>query len=379
MAKPPKDSKSAKVGMPEPLLIMLDTSILRAEIKPKPDTKLATLIDHAKKNELRLSAPEVAASEWVSQKTEEVLKLLAAEQTAIDAVTRHPFLSKHVRRPAIKPIDSKTLGRKSDLFFRQRLEELHIDVEQIHPDDYAKAMLGYFDGSPPYGSRRSRNDIPDALIFECVKRAHLITRNLIFVCNDERLRKSVQACGITVAESIDALIKLDQVTSVTVSGNFAIWWNLTEETVVDFLNSYESELQSQLESDVVNAIAGETIRYSRIPNDDMEGYVDSVGVDDIQFDWNAATVIGDDVIEVPCAIDVDLALSFPIYKADSLEPPKWVSVQFGDWEEDHYFDASGSISARYSATLVVRIKERSANPTLDDLDLSIEEIELVDD
>ena len=92
-----------------------------------------------------------------------------------------------------------------------------------------------------------------------------------------------------------------------------------------------------------NEMSGHEFTHPSLPTDNEEATLDNVyAVDDLKVDWDNLAELGPAWIAVPFTFETDADLSLSIYRMDAFSTPSWINVSLGDFEEDHYFEASAS-------------------------------------
>jgi hypothetical protein len=278
-------------------------------------------------------------------------------------------------------LSPEVVSAASDKWHASRLRALGFSSIPFEPGDLPFAIDRYIAGHPPYATKRGRKDIPDALVLAGARRARSGTSTAVFVCADERLRKAAEAEGLTVAESLTDALKLEAINSLHSNAAFALWWESKLADVVNTVKAEQDGLDDLLQNILVNVVAGVTVRHGDIPDDNNEAFVQSAGpFTDIEIKWDQAESLGEGLVSVPLSFETTIELDFHVYRGDAFDVPDWVSVSYGDFEDDHYFEASGTREARYTARLVLEFPESvmESPPDLSEIEIAIEDAELED-
>ena len=100
----------------------------------------------------------------------------------------------------------------------------------------------------------------------------------------------------------------------------------------------------------------------------------------IIIDWDNAQSIGEGVLSVGITFESFLEVWFYVYRGDAFDVPSWVEVSLGDFEDDHYFDASGTIHGKFNALLSIEIDPsvKDGKLNLEELPMTLSETEFVD-
>lgn len=146
---------------------------------------------------------------WMVQR--EFQTQLDALSLQIPELARHQFADKFRRFHH----DAATKARIEDLLkqaaklgaeiqnerckaFAEWLEQPNVVSGPFESEDARHAMDAYFVGGLPFRQSKSREDIPDALIFQELKRISTRSKTVHFVCGDENLRAAGAKCpGVT--------------------------------------------------------------------------------------------------------------------------------------------------------------------------------------
>jgi hypothetical protein len=93
--------------------------------------------------------------------------------------------------------------------------------------------------------------------------------------------------------------------------------------------------------------------------------------------WDEAESLGEGLISVPISFEAEVELDFYVFRSEAFDVPDWVNVSMGDFEEDHYFEASGSRRARFNARLVLGFTDKvmAGQAKLGEAELSVDEVE----
>lgn len=388
MAKGSHNAKgSTKNTAAEPLPVVFDTSILTGIKVESPSPELQLLQRLQQSGKIELLVPEMAAREWLGQRAEPAQRALDQLLAALKDVQRHPSLAEQsviksfLDSKKTKELSPEVVSAASEKWHASRLRALGFTAIAFELGDLTFAIDRYIAGQPPYASKRGRKDIPDGLVLAGAFRARSGTKTAIFVCADERLRKAAEAEGLTVAESLPDALKLESISSLHSNAAFALWWESNLSQVVAAIKSDENALDALLQDSLVNVVASVTVRHGDIPDDNNEAFVQSAGpFTDIVIEWDQAESLGEGLVSVPMSFETTIELDFSVFRGDGLDVPDWVSVSYGDFEDDHYFEASGTREARYTARLVLEFPESvmKSSPDLSEIEIAIEDAELED-
>lgn len=352
---------------------------------PPPEFKLLQRLAAA--GHVRLFMPEMAAREWLSQLTAPVTGAVDRLGKAIADLQRQESIRDEDVWTETGVSGALTQNILEDLaqlpkpWYEARLRELGIGGIQLQEDDWRRVIDLYFDGRPPFGSPKSRKDIPDALVCAGALRTFADDPRAVFVCADARLRKAVEIEGGNVAESFPDLLRIEAIATLHSDAEFALWWEGHTEEIVDALRSAAADLNERLSGYVPNAVCNQTVRHHEIPDDNSEALVQmSDEPDEFEIQLDQAESLGEGILSIPIAFSSEVLLDFLVYRAEAFDVPDWVSVSLGDFEHDHYFDAQGYRVGRFEARAVLEFgpSVMDGEISLDDAEVSIQDAELED-
>jgi rRNA-processing protein FCF1 len=168
--------------------VMLDTNILHSE--GLMSVSMQRLLRLVKSGDLKIIIPEIVADEFKSKKKDES----TADLNQFDA-----SISNLVRKGVV-PRNDHTLSKSRDYIakliseidsnFDKWIVDNEIEIYQISNTSIEAVFNNYFNGVGAFGSKKKREDIPDAVIYDGILR--LSEREpLEFVAKDGTLNKAV--------------------------------------------------------------------------------------------------------------------------------------------------------------------------------------------
>ena len=138
------------------------------------------------------------------------------------------------------------------------------------------AMDAYFKGAPPFTSVKSRNDIPDAFIFEAIKDA-LRDGPLHVVTNDRNLGSHLSdLANCTVHRSVLDFIQCGDVTAAAAHAMEEQHWKQALGMVVSELRQDEKKLVERLPDVLNDALMFNTVTHEQIPEDNSEATISGI-------------------------------------------------------------------------------------------------------
>lgn len=203
---------------------------------------------------------------------------------------------------------------------------VHVPMAGDHP---GRVLDSYFEGSAPFKKLKSREDFPDAFIYEIVK--DLAVESLLIVCQDDNLRKACERFpNVKGFKTIDKLLADPQVASLIVEATaeddelaivgFVENVNAQDSTKPDWVETAKKQLAAigrrpeTLRQGLVGAIIDELLRTqvqsSLIASSDHKGEVLLAAIGDIQFDLEDASYYGDGKFSFAFAATGTLSLQY---------------------------------------------------------------------
>lgn len=306
---------------------------------------------------------DVARREWVTRMQAQFVNKVKDAIKQSRALARHPLL------PDLRYADQlrELAAAKDDLIEDARavssqccerlLDRLQANVHPIRPEDGAVVLDGYFAGTHPFNDVKARNDFPDAFILQALKRLSQIgIREVLGITADARLGKAFSTVrGVTHYKSMKDLLASPVVQAANAVLPLAQLWTVEREhKVIEELKTRTAFFQSAMQSRAENELFQNTASGS-IPEDSGEATITGVGeIANLCFDWDNCDHLGPGWLGVRFSFECEADLEFKVYRADSFHVPDWVHVDFGDFEEDHYFDTSGCRTIRVEGQLTIQ-------------------------
>lgn len=339
------------------LHVFIDTNILTAA--PRRDTAAFQTIERLAGNGcLVVHLSEITVREFTSQEEAHFEKSLDAMRAGLrDVQRRGPTAVAQIALEAVEAAIAQLNGTgASAATFREWISRLGVIVHELQPQHGREVMDGYFAGCPPFKSKKSRADIPDAFIFQALKGVVDSEREVQVVVSDGQLRQSATALpGVTVYESLDALIVSPAIQDLVHNANAEQNLALLGDAWQGETRRFESIVRGQL----VDALVRETIESPHIPDDNSSAMVTMVDeAYDIEFTTSNAKYYGDGCVLVPFAASVEVLAAYSIFKNDFYILPnrRTKRISISDCN-DHYFDAEESLTLRVSGTLSLHFDE----------------------
>jgi len=367
--------------------VFLDTSVLPGD-PAYAKQEFEHLIQLVEARLLNVHLSDVARREWVTRMQANFAERAKDAVRHVSSLTRHRLLSELAHADQLRGLAEvreeliENARTVSGQCCERLLERLQTTVHPVRPEDGAVVLDGYFAGTPPFSDVKARMDFPDAFILQALK--HLATlglREVQGVTADARLGKSFSAIDrVTHFESIKDLLASSVIQAANEILPLAKLWSPERESdVLAELQTRTEYLTSTLQSLAENELFQNTAS-GNIPEDNGEATITGIGkLENLQFSWVDRDDLGPGWIGVPFSFECEAELDFMIYRADSLHAPDWVHVDFGDFEEDHYFEASGCRTVQVQGLLTIRFTLEELEETVlpDPVDVEVYEFDSI--
>jgi PIN domain len=337
------------------IAVLLDTSTLRGT--SWSSAPFQSLLELSTAERLDIFVPEIVYQERRTQWRDEYSKRMKEAESTLRKYISDPLIADPLRErfnTALKalPVASDGEATSNELFEKffagHRVARLPMTGQHT-----TEVFARYFRGEPPFKEIKARNDIPDGFIFVAAAELVSVRNPLHCVCVDNELGKALtKVPGVVVHISVDDLLR-----DPTVIETRAVWeadktWQVIKPRVP--FDRVNAELERFIREHIEDFVVGKRVRSPEIPDDNNEATVHAFGEpEDIEIggyeDW------GGGWISAPVHFLVDVSISFFVFRSDAFDVPSWVSVSYGDPEEDHYFEAEGDVRVRVHVVLSGRV------------------------
>ena len=363
--------------------IFLDTSVLPRGTAHF-SAEFSALQQLAREGLVEVSISKIAYDEWVTQRRNEFLDKLRQCRTSLKSLVRDPRIGK--------------LGIHDQIVeFNSLIEENGTEFENVAVES-AKAVLGsirpavlpvtgghassaferYFVGEQPYRSVKSREDIPDAFIFESLRDVAASGQDLVHAAiSDGRLRRAADTLvNVRVYKSLAELLEGPELAKAVARLEKAEAWQSWLKQYCSKVPERWPVIETEIKEADLNFLAYQTVRHPQIPADNHEGTLSMFDEPfDTLFDWNGLRESGVGILSVPVSFDLDVFIDFYVFRMDAYCVPDKVSVLFGDPDEDVFFEGEANVRVRVHTEVTLRISEKDIDSeTFGDL----EEVSIVE-
>lgn len=273
-----------------------------------------------------------------------------------------------------KDVEESVTGAKKALDdeFEAWQMEVHAIEEPLKLEHVERSLADYFVGDPPFRSVKSRQDLPDSLIWRSILDIGQQHGTLHFVAKDGGFHNaSKQAGPVVVHHDLDAFIQLPECQEALQRlPSEAQYRSLAR--LKELLPSTKEYLSEVVYTYLQIALDGREVVDRRIPDDNHQGLVIFVGDSkDLEFDFDGAELYGEDEIGFPFEVQTTCTLNYAIVKSDFglLDEDKVERISINE-RSDHYYDADEDYQFRVTGLLTLKLDgEKLERKNLDEEDL----------
>ena len=321
--------------------VALDTSIYRADVA-RTKQAFRALERLAAVGFLQVHLPYVVQKEFTTHRQAEFRKhstTILSEIRSLERLGLDDSLGEKVRqlRVAVEELQPQ-LARHAEREFQDWAWQIRAVRQPVEPLHGISVLESYFDGQAPFRAPRSREDIPDAFIYQVLLALKAKHGEVHFIVADNRLRTICQGKGFHVYASLDEFIS-----SELPQGALRKHENIKRlvTAVIEVLPSFAEGFAEGIASNIVDELAGKELHSGRLEDDNHEGRIVMVGSpEEIVIEHREAEYYGEGLIMVPFSLKIDCLVEYAISKSVyySLPDEKAASISVTDLN-DYYYDA----------------------------------------
>ena len=186
--------------------IILDSSILLS-YSSMSRYGIRVLSQLAEKNIITVVIPSIVLNEVIGNKIDERKRSVEKILSELENIRYYEESEEYLKIKQIAKMVN-VLKDSSEKCCEQELEEYfkkaNCKVEEIKCSDYKYAVENYFKGYAPFKSKRQKEHLLDAIIYQFVVRKSK-ELEVVFICKDNNLRASIQEEEINTYESIESM------------------------------------------------------------------------------------------------------------------------------------------------------------------------------
>lgn len=189
-------------------------------------------------------------------------------------------------------------------------------------------MDEYFAGGVAYKQVKNRNDIPDAVIFETLKRRKEHVHELHVLCGDGQLKKALSTVGVQVHSSVEELLKSPSVQQRVLL--LAAEQAFVKDAVQALLADWEPVSRA-----VAKYMEGGSLDASWLPSDTQDADIVSVeDVTELEVEPTSAQKLGDRLVAISFTGSARAYIELFVHKSEwDIEDRYGFEIQDDDWNE----------------------------------------------
>lgn len=351
--------------------VVIESNIYRSEGLNK-SLNLALLKDMGNNNFVKIHIPWFVYKECVTESIK-----IGNEQfeNAIKTINK---ISVHYRKKnEIEEIQNKLTCLKNNVIdIEQKKWKDFIKISNAKLYNYDKegsqqVFEDYFEGNPPFSALKARKDIPDAFIFQDIKKISQSVDNVYVITNDQKFNKELEEKipKTTTYSSIDEFFKDPNFKSV--KEEYDKFLSEKEEAMkqnllkLEFVKEYIKDCDVDIEKDVSKYLS--KINYLEFDDDNLlsdsrNAIITHIELEVFSISYESIKLIGNKIF-VPIIAICDANINFPLSKYDY-----WDYQHYDITIEDELNDSE------YLVTQKVRL-ELSQNMIIDIDDVIMDEDE----
>ena len=306
--------------------VVIESNIYKSEGLNKSQN-LALLKDMGNNNFVKIHIPWFVYKECVTDSIK-----IGNEQfeNAIKTINK---ISVHYRKKnEIEEIQNKLTCLKNNVIdIEQKKWKDFIKISNAKLYNYDKegsqqVFEDYFEGNPPFSALKARKDIPDAFIFQDIKKISQSVDNVYVITNDQKFNKELEEKipKTTTYSSIDEFFKDPNFKSV--KEEYDKFLSEKEETMkqnllkLEFVKEYIKDCDVDIEKDVSKYLS--KINYLEFEDDNLlsdsrDAIITHIELEEFSISYESIKLIGNKIF-VPIIAICDANIDFPLSKYDYL-------------------------------------------------------------
>ena len=342
--------------------VVIESNIYRSEGLDKSQ-KLATLKDMGSNNFIKIHIPWFVYKECVTQSIEKRSKPL---NKVIEAINQVPI---DYGENEISEIQNKLASFKKNVtLIEEKKWEDFIKISKAKLYDYDKEISpqvfeDYFEGNSPFSALKARKDIPDAFVFQDIKKISQSVDNIYVITNDQKFKKEIEEkiSKTTTYSSIDEFFKDPNFKSVKEKyDNFL----LEEEAMkqkslkLQFVKEYIKDCDVDIEKDVSKYLS--KINYLEFDDDNLlsdsrNAIITHIELEDFSISYESIKLIGNEIF-VPIIAICDANIDFPLSKYDYWDY-KHYDITIEDELNDSEYLVTQKVRLELSQNIIIDIDD----------------------
>jgi hypothetical protein len=220
------------------------------------------------------------------------------------------------------------------------------------PDHSLRIIDGYFEGRPPFKSKKERDDFPDAFIFASLQDVASTHQGVHAVITDKAFKEAASGVeNVTVYSSLDDFVTSPDCQERIREANVV----QSMEILQTYLRGDASALERIVNGHIASAIDGKEIESGVIPDDNSVSTITGAyEPSEVTFAINDAEYYGNGNVVVPFYATVEVLADYYVFKGDyyCIGDDRSQRISVSDWN-DHYFAAQECFTVRVSGAVSI--------------------------
>jgi len=335
--------------------VFLDTTVFREDpLRRKAAFKTIERLAHLGKVIIRVS--DVSRREFITQQELHFDEQVDKVQTALNHLKRKILNEQFLEALQCEVASMKT---KRDIIATEFDGWLSRSTAQVHSvaDDHGASVLDkYFMGLPPFTKIKSRNDFPDAFIWEAIVDVAKTTGTLIIISNDGALSANLAGIeGVTMHKSLHEFVT---------SSSVLLLIQRTEnmDKVMSFLAAEAKNNAERIALPIVESLMHSN--HTPFPEDSEATILDVGPLRELQLSTAEVEDYGDGLFVLPFSAKTECRIQYYMLKAEywGLDRESTPSSAT-DWN-DHVFEVEDDFDLAISGTLGFQVESEALDGTL---------------
>jgi hypothetical protein len=340
--------------------VVIDTNIYRKN-PARDELAFDALKTLCKADVLKLHIPHVVMREFQTQQTEIHEKELAGARKGLEAVLRKRLLSAAARDQVQAMLD--TLGTVTpavvsdvEAALPTWAADLKAQVHELTLQTAADGLDAYFRGLPPLKQPKSREDIPDAFIFQTIRQLAQEQAPLVVVAEDGKLADaSKDLPHVQVFDKLQSFIESQDIQDeLKMLDEKALFDHARAQ--VEALESAQHYLTAYVQTNAAEKLLWRKVKDYSIPDDNNEAVISMFSdADEVELEFDKIAEFGAGVLGLPFEFECQVSIIFYVFKSDYyLKDEHTYSVSD---HNDHYFEAEAEVLVRATGMLRIELPQ----------------------
>lgn len=365
--------------------VVIDSNIYRSEGLNKSQN-LALLKDMGNNNFVKIHIPWFVYKECVTESIK-----IGNEQfeNAIKTINKIPV---HYReKNEIEEMQNKLTCLKNNVIdIEEKKWRDFIKISNAKLYDYDKEIStqvfeDYFEGNPPFSALKEREDIPDAFIFQDIKKiSQSVDDNVYVITNDKKFKKEIEEKipKTTTYSSIDEFFKDPNFKSVKekydkfLSEKEAMKLKLLK---LQFVKKYIKDCDVDIQEDVSEYLS--KINYLEFDDDNLlsdsrNAIITHIELEEFSISYESIKLIGNEIF-VPIIAICDANIDFPLSKHDYWDY-KHYDITIEDELNDFEYLVTQKVRLELSQNIIINIDDVIMNEDKEFVPTPIDEFEKIE-